>query len=400
MSECLVLIGGDSPSAPLAWVRVSERGAVVEEGFTDDRAPPSAAPARTVLVLPAADARLRRLELPARSEAQARAGAEMLFGGSLAGGEAMHYAVGAAQDGAGARLVAAIATARLTQWLERCRSLGADPHTVVLDCTLWPVNGNDVVIAVADNRTIVAGGRFGGFSIEPDLAPALAARWLSEAGPSGARITVQGEGAEHYRSALAREVVSQPLPDPIATLARSALEIPAFAPNLRQGAFAPANAEGRPFELWRFAALLLVAAVMLQIGSLIIAGWRDARAASQIMETAERDFRAARPDVRRVVNLRAQVAALVNAAEQAVRHPVIVTSEPLIQALRAQPLARIDEVRHEGPARDVRLIVSAPQAQSLGDFAAALRESGLEVQARDLAPREGRFTAEITVTAP
>jgi len=400
VSDVLVLIGGDAPAAPMAWARVNESGNVTQRGMVDEAPPPATAPARTILVLPGADARVKRLVLPARSEAQARAGAEALFGGSLAADEDVHYAVGAAFDASGARLVAAISGARLSEWLERCRTLGAEPHSVVLDFTVWPGEPDAIVIAITPNRAIVAGGAFGGFSIEPALAPALTERWLVESDAHAARLIVQGDGAETYRTALRREVVAEPLGDPIETLAREASRLTDATPNLRQGIFAPERREAQPFKLWRFAALLLVAAVMLQVGSLLIAGWRDHQAAAQVLTQAERDFREARPDVRRIVNLRAQVSAVANAMDEAGRHPVIVTSEPIIQALRQQPLARLDDVRHQAPSRSVRIIVSAVQPQPLEAFAATMREQGVEVEARTVQPRDGRYVAELTLEAP
>ncbi len=399
MSDVLVLIGGDAPFAPMAWALVDANGDLRNSGMVDDARPPAAAPARTVLVLPGADARLKRLELPARSDAQARAGAEMMFGATLTGGDT-HYAVGAQQDKDGARLTAAISGERLTQWLARAKALGADPHVVVLDCTIWPTAEGEVVIAATDARTIVAGGRFGGFSIEPDIAPTLVARWLQEVGAQHARIVVEGGDARAFARGVGRELEQAPLPDPLATLARAAAAAPSYAPNLRQGPFAPAGRDREPFKLWRFAALLLVAAVMLQVGSLAIAGWRDDQAAKQILEAAERDFRAARPDVRRIVNLRAQVAALANAMQQSQHHPVIVVSEPVLGALRQQPLARLDEVSHQGPGREVRLVVSAPEPAALENFAMLLRGQNVEVAARDQQPRGGRYVVELTVAAP
>lgn len=399
MSDVLVLIGGDAPAEPIAWALANAQGRVSASGMDDRTPPPAVAPARTVMVLPGADARLQRLDLPARSEAQARAGAGMIMGRALAG-EGDHFAVGAPQGGDGARLVAAVSPTRMRQWLERARGLGCDPHMVILDCTAWPTQAGVVTIAATDTRTIVAGGPFGGFSIEPSLAPALLSRWLQEAGAADAPILVQGGEARIFSAALGREVSTAPLPDPIETLAGGAATMLAYAPNLRQGDFAPTGANREPFKLWRFAALLLIAAVMLQVGSQLILGWRDNQTASQIMAAAEADFRAARPDVRRIVNLRAQVAALANAMEQSTRHPVITVVEPLLTALRQQPLARLDEVRHVGPGRAVELVLSAPQAGVLETVLASLREQGVTVEARDQQPRAGRYVVEVSVTAP
>jgi type II secretion system protein L len=383
----------------MAWAVVDGQSRVERVGMAGDGGMPAGQPARTILVLPGADAQLKRLELPARSEAQARAGAEMLFGGKLAGGEKMHYAIGAPQDAAGARLVAAIAEPRLQAWLDQCWSVGADPHIVVLDCTVWPVD-DEVAIVVTPNRVIVAGGQLGGFSTDPAIAPTLTARWLNDADADGSRMVVWGGDAESYRRTLQRDFEVRDAADAVACLAAGAANIAAFAPNLRQGAFVAEGRKQQPFKFWRLTALLAVAAVMLQVGSLVISGVRDRQTASQIEAAAERDFRAARPDVGRVVNLRAQVAALVNAQTQAARHPVLVTSNPVADALRQQPLAPLDEVRHQAPAREVRLTITAQDQPSIDAIAALLREADLTVETRIVRPRDGRVAAELVVGAP
>ncbi|UPT64648.1 MAG: hypothetical protein M0D54_09170 [Hyphomonadaceae bacterium JAD_PAG50586_4] len=84
MSDTLVLIGGDAPTAPMAWVRVSQAGEISQRGVVDDAPPPATSATRTILVLPGADARLKPLDLPTRSEAQARAGAAALSAARLA----------------------------------------------------------------------------------------------------------------------------------------------------------------------------------------------------------------------------------------------------------------------------------------------------------------------------
>lgn len=402
MSEYLVLIGGDAPNAPMAWARVGSNGDVSAQDVAHVTPPPATPPQRTFLVLPGAEARLQRLDLPARTEAQARAGAPFLFEGALADDSDMHFAVGEAQDASGARLVAAISAHRLRLWLERCRVFGADPHYVLLDCTVWPVEEDELVIAAFANRVIVAAGAAGGFSIEPALAAPVFSQWLRNANIAPRRVTLLGGDESAWRQALgqyANILQAAQAVEPVAALADGAISAPAAAPNLRQGEFAVATRSAAPLRLWRFAALLAAAALLLQIGSQLIDGIRDRQAASQIQAAAERDFRALNPDTR-VVNLRAQVAALTNQVQQSARHPVLTVSTPIVEALRQHPLVRIDDVRHQAPGRAVRVQLSAPDAASLEAVAAALRAGGLTLDATDLPPRDGRYVLELSVEAP
>jgi type II secretion system protein L len=387
LSEFLVLIPGENPAAQIVWARVSADGTVVAQGAAHQTPPPAMPPQRTILVLPGAEARLKRLELPARTEAQARAGAPFLFEGVLADDQDTHFAVGDAQDAAGLRLVAAISSQRLQAWLERCRTLGADPHLVVLDCAIWPVAPDEVVIASFPNRVIVAAGAAGGFSIEPALAPPVFAQWLRDTVIAPTRVTLLGGDETTWRAALGQYANALDVGagvDPVLMLAKGAVEAASTIPNLRQGEFAVASRRAAPLKLWRFAAL---------------SGIRDQQAAAQIMQMAERDFGEANPNTR-VVNLRAQVAALTNQMEQSARHPVLAVSEPIVAALRQQPLVRIDDVRHQAPGRSVRVQLSAPDAASLEAVAATLRGNGLTLDSHDLPLRDGRFVLELAVEAP
>ena len=403
MSEALILLGGDAPEAPMAWARVDGDGRILAQGLCagSDRAP-AAQPSRTMLILSGAEARVRRLELPARTEAQARAAAPYMFEGALADSQDVHYAVGGAQDAAGTRLAVALSARRLRQWLERCRRLGADPHSVTLDCTVWPAPAGEIHIVVTPERAIVAGGSLGGFAIDPSLAPAVFPRWLGEAQAHAARIVLMDDAVAAWRAALgaqANRLEPTRAPDMMTELARGALAASAAVPNLRQGEFAVAGRSEAPLRLWRFAALLAAAALLLQVGSLLAAGWRDAQAARQTMAAAERDFRELRPDAR-VVNLRAQVAALVNQLSQSARHPVLAASQPLVAVLREHALVRIDDMRHQAPGRGVRVQVSATDQAGVEAVVGALRARGLTVETEQLPPRNGRYAAELTLEAP
>ncbi len=404
MSDILVLIAGDAPDAPLTWARADSEGSVLEQGLAPIGASiPTAQASRTILVLAGVEARLRRVDLPARTQAQARAAAPFFFEGALADDGDVQYAVGAAQDQSGARLVAAISAQRLRLWLERVRSHGADPHLVSLDCAMWPTRTDEIVIAVLPNRVIVAGAGVGGFAIEPSLAAPVFARWLADSHAVSGRILLLGGDSEVWRRALgaqAYRLETAPTPDVIATLVRGAVNAPATAPNLRQGEFAPAVQRAAPLRLWRFAALLAAAALLLQIGSNILGGVRDAQAADQTMAVAERNFRTLRPELGRIVNLRAQAAALRNQLEQSGRHPVLTVSTPVVEALRQHPAARLESVQHQMPGRTVRLVLTASDTTSIGALVEALRREGIAIEAHDLPPQDGRYATELSVEAP
>lgn len=404
-SETLVLVGGEAPDAPVTWVRVGGSGAILAHGVVGVGAsPPSAAPQRTVLVVPGADASVRRVELKAVSEAQARAALPHLFDGALAtNGEGLHYAVGGLQDEEGLMLAAAIGSDRMAQWIKRCQAMGADPQRIFLDFTIWPVQRGELEIIQTPRLTIVAAGPVGGFSIEPSIAPQLFSRWLEQApGQIGALNLLGGDAAE-WRAKLGESAPPlrvRPPADPVLGLAVAAAAPPQYAPNLRQGAFATATSGRNSVHIWRFAAVLALLAVALQVGSMLLSGWRDHRAAHRVLARAEADFRTARPEVGRIVNLRTQVKALLNASKQAGSNPVLVVSESMVTALAAHPEVRLDELRHEPPGREVRIQLSSENAVALEAIADALRQAGLTVEGGEQRLLSDRYAAQYVVQAP
>lgn len=401
--EALVLFAGYLAGDEILWLRLDAKtGAVVERGTGAPGQFAGTDPDRVTLVVSAAEAQIKRLPIPARSEAQARAAAAHLFRGALASTpEATHFAVGEAQDGEGRRLVSAIASERLQAWIDACTRLGVAPGSAVLDCLIWPSAPGVVDVVEAAPLTIAAGGALGGFAIETPLAPAVFQRWLSAADGAFASINLCVGDVSAWVQALAApgpHVQRNRVEDPLAVLARAAIDPPAHAPDLLQGAFARGGEQAsNPWRLWRFAAALALIAVAMQIGTLVIAGWRDERAADQVIELAERDFRAARPDIRRVDNLRVRVKGLLNAQESAANHPVLAATNPLIAMLERHPDVRLDEVRHTGPGRQVHARLSSMQPQALAAALLDLRQTGATFEARELRPLLGRHTTEVVL---
>lgn len=404
--DALVLFGGYGTDDTLAYVRLNLRsGTVTARGADVRTATPAAASKRVVLVLAGVEAQVRRVALPARSEAQARAAAPLMLRGAIAAApETMHYAIGDPVDADRARLVAVVAHARMRRWLSACEALGFAPHSALVDFTIWPTAPDAVDIVETPPLTFVTGGARGGYAIESALAPSLFPRWFDtvRADAHTVRIAADDSG---WRDALAGAAVEpiEDADDPMATLAEAAVAPPDYAPDLLQGVHAPQSERrgaARSMALWRFAAVLALIAALLQIGALVFAGVRDARAARETLALAEQDFRAARPDVRRIVNLRAQVRALLNSAEQSKNHPVLAVSEPLIAAVQANPLVRIDAVRHAAPGRRVIVQVSANDLQAINAAAQTMRDGGAALTTRDLAPIDGRHASEWAVEAP
>lgn len=401
----LVLFADGAPGDAMAWLQVDGRnGETLERGVAaPGQAPPAAAPARTVLVVSGADAQVRRVALPARTEAQARAGAAYQFDGALLERDETHFAIGAAQDGEGHRLVAAMSAARLHAWLDACRALGANPASAYLDVTLWPASDDAIEIVPLHQRALVCAGRYGGYAIEAPLAGALLSRWAMQNGLRPSRIGLDRRLADTLKLeplAGAPQVITADAGAVDEELARAAIAAPDYAPNLRQGAYSVDGARTPRWKVWATAYALALIALLVQSGVQMFDAWRDGQSAQTVLAQAEQEFRAARPDVTRIVNLPAQVRAIANAATQAGDHPVLKLTAPLLRARQAQPNARLDELRFTAPGRSVEVRFSATTPAPLEAIAADLRAQGLAIGVRETRAEAGRFVVALSVEAP
>jgi general secretion pathway protein L len=354
---------------------------------------PAAQPNRTILILPASVGRLTRVILPARTEAQARAAAPFLLEQTLATDAAMlHYAVGAAQNADGERLLAIIDKNLLQRFLDRCRSHGADPQIVIFDCCALTPNPTEAKAVETTDRLIISAGGQGGVSLEPALARTVVPRWLQTLSEPIRRIAYVGERPDMLQTALgpSAEVYAAPPASAIEVLASDAVAATEAAPNLRQGDFAPGPAGARhQGRGWRIAAFFAAAAILAQAAVQGVEGHRDAQAASHIFAQAEADFRAMKPDFPVGGDIGAAVRAAQNSAARADVHPVLGVSAPLTDVLRAHPEARLDSLRHEPGVTGVRIVVSSLAPEALDAVAAELRGQGFVVSQ---SPGEPSFT--------
>jgi general secretion pathway protein L len=397
----VALFAANDPADALHWVEVDARaGRMLAHGRADGPGDLPIAPgARAILVLPGTEAHVRRVALPARTQAQARAGAAYAFEGLLAHADDAHYALGATQDNAGHRLVAAISGARLNAWLEACERLRVEPTRVFVDFTLLTPDANAVEIVAQDDRALVAGGRYGGFAMEAPLAGAVLGRWLSESGGDIREISVSDalHGVIEIASPASVPVLPRPAQDTRAMLALAAFSAPAIAPDLRQGAFALKGKERKPLNLLGLALMLAIIAALTQIGANALAGWRDANAARALVARAEADFRAAHPNVKRIVDLNAQARAFLNARTAARGHPVLKSADALYAAQQKQAGVRLEALRHTAPGRSVQAVYSATTPQELDTLIAVMRADGLAVSPGAMRAEQARYVMDIAV---
>lgn len=167
----LVFVAGDE--APWPFLRTTSEGEVLQRGVV----PAGAARPETDdidrLVVPGSDATARWLELPDRSDAQARSAVTFLLQTDLIDdGEQLHAAVGPALPD-GRRVAVVTRPERIRQWLESARARGVEPASMTPDFLMLPEPEGDEVLVAGFGDLTVARGRDLGCAMEADLVSAV-----------------------------------------------------------------------------------------------------------------------------------------------------------------------------------------------------------------------------------
>ncbi|WP_043929057.1 type II secretion system protein GspL, partial [Xanthomonas citri] len=236
MTTTLLLLPADAAAESIA-VRADAQGQVQSVGHATAPPEPSA---RALLVVPGVDVHLRWLRLPGRSMAQSRAAARLQLAEHLAiETQALHVVIAGSAEADGTRLVAAVDSVVMQQWLARATQLGFAPDAVVPDCLLLEP-GADATAAVMhwDGRWLIRGAQLA-CSLEPEAARLLL----------GDRVPAVPPGPDPTHS--------------IAGFARSAAHVPI---DLLQHPFAnkaAAEQKRAPRRLAVLAALVLLSPVLL-----------------------------------------------------------------------------------------------------------------------------------------
>ncbi|CAD7713873.1 hypothetical protein LMG31886_08190 [Xanthomonas hydrangeae] len=342
MSTTLLLLTADATAQAIA-VRVDAHGQVLSQRAASA---PFEASARCVLVVPGVDVQLRWLTLPGRSTAQSVAAARLQLAEHLAvETQTLHVVIAETAEADGTRLVAAVESAVMQQWLARAAQLGVTPDAVVPDCLLLEP-GADAAAAVMDwdGRWLIRAAGLA-CSLEPEVARMLL----------GERAPVQPATSDPALT--------------IACFARCATRAPI---NLLQQAFAarPATAQmATPRRLAALAALVLLSPLLLMLA-----------------QTLRYEIGARMLQSRAAAQLGVHDAAAVPAALQARRHAgaavdtLAVQLGTLFSAVDAIPAAELDQLDYQS-AQPLRATLLHTDAASVQQLSARLAEAGWKLQA-------------------
>ncbi len=323
MADWLLIRLAHEPGASASWLVADTAGRVVT---TQSQGPLAQAAGlavshRVCVLAPAVDVVLTEADVPIKSGMKVQQIVPFALEEQLAEDvENLHFAVGRRPTDTAHTPVAVVSRASLDEWLAQLRAAGIEPDAVFAESELVPSNPGQAVGLLDSDCAIVrpVGGLPVTMPIDA-LAEALellrprADEMIATAGRTGQGLVLYTGAAEWHDRAPDVEAIRdrfdgikvQLLTDgPLALLAQQLPAALAGGINLLQGPYAPATALASGWKVWRAAAVLLAALIVLHATGSAVELVELGHAEHQVNVAVERTFRAAMPGEHNAVDAR------------------------------------------------------------------------------------------------
>lgn len=323
MADWLLIRLAREPGAPASWLVADSAGRIVtaQRQGPLSQAAALAGSRRVCVLVPAVDVVIAEADVPIKSGTRVQQVVPFALEEQLAEDvENLHFAVGKRPPDAARTPVAVVSRASIEEWLAQVRSAGITPNAVFAESDLLPVNpGQAVGLLDLDCVMVRPAGRLPVTMPVDALAEALellrpqgdpAAITADHTGHGLLLYTGAAEWHEHSPQVEAiRErfdgIKVQLLTDgPLALLAQQLPAASRAAINLLQGPYAPANSLGNSWKVWRAAAALLGALIVLHGAGSAVELLELGRAEHRVNASIERTFRSAMPGEHNAIDAR------------------------------------------------------------------------------------------------
>lgn len=344
----------DDDRAGFRWICVDPRGGKSKTGMSGGDAKKSNPPAadRVILLAPGELVAAHDVELPARTDAQARAAAgyavEDLTAQPL---DEVIVAAGPAREQGSRRTVAVVDRDVFAGWRAALAGQGLAPDLIVPDYMALPCAPDGASLADLGDRVLVRLGA-AGFAIEADIAGEVIAAYLAQANVRSVRAWTDRLDVLLSASAQAGRTIEVEPP----------LTEETFAQLLHEGLQSPpdvdlARADAPPSDVlmvvwrrWRTGVVLGFVAAFAYAALLMFQTASYDRARDDAYAEAEQAIRGAFPEITRVVNPRAQLRSRLGEA-QADGAAFVALSGLIADSMRDIETIEVDAVRYDA-ARD------------------------------------------------
>lgn len=303
---------------------------------------------KVLVVVPGVHVATRLAQVPAKRDAEARAAVPYVLEDDLAQDpDDLHFAIGPASED-GERPTAVVHDDLMARWRSWLAPFADVPVEMVPDYALLAEPGMDLTVALwGQARALVRASNGQGAAVEADLLPVILPAFAAgEAGADARRISIHADRSSVEGLPEGDITWAAPLDDR-AVLILALRAAGAAAPlNLLQGAHSLGRASGLDWPVWRRAAALAAGVVLLLAGLVFSQAVQNERLAERLHAQTEDVFREAFPDVRRVVNPRAQLRSKLQAYSTGGGDRYLQLTSLLYQALDQSPAVEVNDLRY------------------------------------------------------
>ncbi|GAB4523501.1 MAG: type II secretion system protein GspL [Parvularculaceae bacterium] len=349
-----------------------------------------------VAIVAGEDATASKVRIPAGGGGRARAAAAYALEDGLAEDvDALHVAIGrVTEDG---RIAVAAARRKMDAWLKALELAGLSPQAIVPDYALVPTPPDEMTIVADGDRWIVAAPGGEGFAIEARHAATIAAERAQAAGITRMRAYID---ALQGRAAFAEagvEVDVHPALDGYGILAMLAAGFSRAEPvNLMQGEYRPPRRLSTGLRVWRGTAALAAASAAAFIVATFAESAAMRSAAARVEARAEEIYRAAFPEERRIVNLRAQIRAKA-AQAGAAGSDFLALAELLAAAVRDIENVRVESMHYDSARAEISAEILLDDFSDAERLRTAATARGAVIEDRGMRRRDDGVVGDITL---
>ncbi|MEM8799076.1 MAG: type II secretion system protein GspL [Pseudomonadota bacterium] len=361
-----------------------------------------------IVIVPGQDVTSHRLTIPARARQKARSAIPFMLEDALPqSGATIHFSFAHDPLEKDSTNVLVISAAKMDEYMEQLSALGIDPDILVPDYLVLGAEQGMLKLVEVEGDWVVAAGPRSGFRIEREIAPILLPGLIEAQNPAAISLAVENESAfpQELKELLGERtgddddgpsIMRSTAPSQREFLQGLRFSDAARTLNLRCGTYRrPVDWFGK-IRPWRAAAALvasLAVITVVQFGSQTTA---MGRGADQMMRAAEADFREAFPDVRRIVNLRAQARSRIQSTPSA-DQGFLPMSAALIEAIKPMERVQLEVLRYDARQNELRADLSFPNFRDGDAVRQALSKKGLRVAEGGSRQQGGRIFSDITV---
>lgn len=348
---------------PAPWLSLDAAGQVLARGQLGPGDPVPVGEMRTVVIVPGSEVTVRRVQVAARTEAQARAAALLSLREGLAEDpERLTLALSPGAPDA-PRLAAVAARAAVEGWRDWVRTLGLEADVLLPDSLVVPEPETDeTVTAVRFGPRLALRGRGLCASVEPELAPLLA----------GDRPVTPVEQAEAVERLLIAAALTPPL-------------------NLIAG---PGRETAGGLARWRLPLALAAALAVSPLLVIAAQAARDARAAGALEAESRAMAQGLFPDLPPGADPAAE--ARRRAGELPPPGGVAAAAAALFGAMEGVSTADLDALVSDAGGT-LRATLTYAEPSDLERIKAGMTARGYGLTEETVEPREGGFVADLII---